>query len=238
MRYADGMRLYRQRNRGFTLIELAIVVVIIGILSSLSIWQAQDMLPRLRTKGAAQMFSKWLDRCRMLAIRTNKECKVTMLSYDSAPTSLVSANAGSYSVSLGNASKNSTTWDLIPEDTYDNGADDYQGEGIIDLAPGSQNYLRFVSIDNWGTNLGGPYNTTQDSLVFSPRGYLINPPTDFNAQGFIEIVFVNKYARSEGRNEDFVVMISRAGMIRLDNFVGRRYDTIFAGTGLDGSTPP
>ena len=23
---------------------------------------------------------------------------------------------------------------------------------------------------------------TQDSLVFSPRGYLINPPTDFNAR--------------------------------------------------------
>lgn len=238
MRYAVYMRLYRHQNRGFTLIELAIVVVIICILSSLSIWQAQDMLPRLRTKGAAQMFSKWLDRCRMLAIRTNKECKITLLSYDPSPATILSANVGSYSISLGNLSKNSTTWDLLPDDMYDNSSDDYQGEGIVNLAPGSHDFQRYVSIDNWGSDIGGPYNNTQDSLVFSPRGYLINPATDFNPQGFIEVIFVNKYARSEGRNEDFVVMVSRSGMIRLDNLVGRRYDTIFAGTAIDGSTPP
>ena len=56
--------------------------------------------------------------------------------------------------------------------------------------------------------------------------------------GFIGVIFVNKYARSEGRNEDFVVMVSRAGMVRLDNLVGRRYDTIFGGTALDAGTPP
>ena len=159
------------------------------------------------------------------------------MSYDTAPSILATANVGSYSISLGNASRNSTTWDLIPEDLYDNGSDDFQGEGIINLGPGSNDYHRFVSIDNWGSNIGGPYNTTQDSLVFSPRGYLINPPTDFNAQGFIEVNFVNKYARSEGRNEDFVVMIARSGMIRLDNTVGRRYDTVFAGTSIDAGTP-
>ena len=107
---------------------------------------------------------------------------------------------------------------------------------MVDLAPGSRDYQRYVSIDNWGTNIGGPYNTTQDSLVFSPRGNLINPPTDFNSQGFIEVVFVNKLARSEGRNEDFVVMVARSGMVRLDNYVGRRYDTIFAGTAIDASS--
>ncbi|MGC6509114.1 MAG: pilus assembly FimT family protein [Myxococcota bacterium] len=225
------MRLIRKRNRGFTLIELAIVVVIICILSSLSIWQAQDMLPRLRTKGAAQTFSKWVDRCRSLAVRTNRECRITLLSFDASPTLLATANAGSYSITLGNANRNSTTWDLLPI------VNEETGEiGMVDLAPGSRDYQRYVSIDNWGTNIGGPYNTTQDSLVFSPRGNLINPPTDFNSQGFIEVVFVNKLARSEGRNEDFVVMVARSGMVRLDNYVGRRYDTIFAGTAIDASS--
>lgn len=232
------MKLIKSKHSGFTLIELAIVVAMIGIMASISIWQAQAMLPQIRTKSAAREFAKWLDSCRMLAVRTNKECKVTMLTFDPSPTVLSAGNAGAYSISLGNSSVNSSTWDILPEDTYADASDDLQSVGLINIGVGATNYLRHVSIGDWGSGIGGPYNGTQDSMVFSPRGYLLNPATDFNTQGFIEISFVNKYARDEGRSEDFIVMIARSGMVRLDNTVGRRYGTQFSGTAYDASEAP
>ena len=71
--------------------------------------------------------------------------------------------------------------------------------------------------------------------MFAPRGYLENPATDFSATGYIEVEFVNKLALSEGINDVFVVMISRMGMTRLDNQIGRRYDQYVSGTPLDSS---
>ena len=219
------------------MVELAIVVAIIGILSALAGWQAQAMVPKFRSKAAAQEFAKYVDLCRTLAIRSNRECKITLLSWDSSPTSVATTNYGSYSISLGNASMNSLTWDLLEIDTYENGdnSDDMQAMGVIDIGQSGQQKQNKVSIRYTNGDIGGPRTGLDNSIVFAPRGYLENPATDFSATGYIEVEFVNKLALSEGINDVFVVMISRMGMTRLDNHIGRRYEQYVSGTQSDSS---
>ena len=224
---------YNRATRGVTLIEVMIVVAIIGILSGLAGWTAHRIFPKYRSKGAAMEFAKYLDLCRMHAIRTNRECRIAILDSDSSPGTLGS-NVGQYSISLGNASVNSTAWDILPEDTYSDASDDLQHQGIIDLSTG-EHKQHDVSIVYTSGNIGGPRTGLTDSLVFSPKGYLLNPATDFNSEGYIELSFANKVALNEGVNDVYVVMITKFGMTRLDNSIGRRYDYLVSGTSSDAS---
>ena len=50
------------------------------------------MVPKFRSKAAAQEFAKYVDLCRNLAIRSNRECKITLLGWDSSPTSVATTN--------------------------------------------------------------------------------------------------------------------------------------------------
>ena len=148
---------------------------------------------------------------------------------------ILNTNTGSYSIALGDASLNSTSWDILPEDTFTDSSDDDQTMGIIDIGQSGQQKQNKVSIRYTTGDIGGPRTGLVDSLVFAPRGYLLNPSTDFSASGYIEVEFVNKHALSEGLDDVFVVMVSRMGMTRLDNQIGRRYDQYVSGTPMDSS---
>lgn len=232
------MRSRRPQRRGFTMIEMAITLAIIGILTGIGIWMSSNMLPTWRTKAAAQQFAAQVQQCRMLAVRANAECRILLVDYDTDISDPDADNVGEYWVALGNRSNNSTAWDILPVDSETDGSDDDTSQGKINLAKGYPDYKRYVSIDDWGDGyIGGPNFGNDNALVFGPRGFLTNPVTDFTGEGYIEVTFVNKYARGEGLAEDFTVKVSRSGMARIDNSVNEAYDNLWSGTATSSSAP-
>lgn len=223
-------------RRGFTLIELMIVVAIITILTAIGIGMSSDLVPRFRTRQAARTFAAKVNECRSLAIRSGKECSVWLLAADTSLTNL-SSNTGEYWVGMGNKNRNSATWDYLPVDTETGGTDSDQSQGIIDLGDeDNQYYQRRVGLAQWST-LGGPGTGNADRIVFDTRGFVANPVTDFGALGTIDVKFVNKVARTSGFEEDWTVKISRTGMTRIDTTPQAEYDGLRAGTSGSSSTP-
>jgi prepilin-type N-terminal cleavage/methylation domain-containing protein len=232
------MRPARQHRRAFTLIEMAITLGIIGILTGIGIWMSANMMPTWRTRAAALEFSTHVHQCRALAVRANAECRILLVDYDPDVSDPEAANIGEYWIALGNKSNNSTSWDILPVDSEVDGTDDDSSQGKINLADGHDGYKRYVSIDDWGDGfIGGPNYGNDNAIVFGPRGFVTNPVTDFTGEGYIDITFVNKFARGEGLTEDFIVKIARSGMARIDNSVAEDYDNLWSGTATSSSAP-
>lgn len=225
----SGSRRRLRQQAGFTMLELMIVVAIIMVLTAAGIGMSSDMVPRYRTRRAAKEFVAKVQQCRALAIRSNRECSVWMVSADGS-LSDVSTNGGEYWVAMGDASNNSTNWDILPVDSMSDGSDDDSSLGIIDIGDtSSSHYARHVSISPWNA-ITGPGVGNNNRIVFDPRGFVRNPVGDFDSNGYISITFVNKKARKNGTTEDFVVDISRAGMTRLSSTVNPVYDSLTSGT--------
>jgi len=232
-----GLRaaLPHHRSRGFTILELVVVVAIVLILTAIGIVQSQDMVPRFRTRRAALTFASHVNQCRALAIQTNRECSIWLLDYDSSLSDL-SSNAGAYWVGIGDKSDGSTTWDYLPPDSLADGTDDDASEGLVDLGDDTNAYYaRHVGIHTWGAGLSGPGTTNANRIVIDPRGFVINPVGDFDSAGNISLTFVNKMARADGRTEDYTVSVSRAGMTRVDTSANTQYGTAVGGTPLSSS---
>ena len=225
----------RQHQRGYTLIELSIVVAIIGIMSTISAWQMRDALSSYRTREAAMLFAKNVDKMRMMALKNNRETRICLDTYDESPTNIEVANAAKYIMYIGDKSLQSANWDILPEDYKDDLSDDDQTTGTIDHSSSGKHYLKHVSLQDWGSDISGPYVSNDSCIVFSPRGYVLNPATDFNAQGFLEVTFVNKLALHNSETDNNIVMIARSGMTRIDNSKHRLNDNYFSGTQYDAS---
>jgi prepilin-type N-terminal cleavage/methylation domain-containing protein len=206
-------------RRGSTLLELLIALAIFSILAVMGTSALQDLLPRWRTRAAALEFRSHIDQCRMLAIRTGRECRIQMVHYDSSLSDLESTPTGKYTIDLGNRNLNSTEWDTLPIDDIDGSGSTVtrEYEGTIDIGDRNSSWhKRYVAIDTWG-ELGGPGSDNNDALVFGPKGWLTNPATDFNNYGYVTITFVNKFARFQGRFEDRQVRIYRTGVAKIEN---------------------
>ncbi len=205
-------------RRGFTLLELVIVMAIIMILSGLGVVMARDMIPSWRTQRAAKDFAQSLEEARALAILHDREAKVEVTDYDPSPYADADTY-GAWAVSVGNLAHNATFFDVLPfEDA--SGTDSYQGEGITDLQKGGNRHMKGVSLEK----------PDVASIVFDPRGWVANDNSDFthSAGGAMEFSFVNVVAQDQ--DDGWKVLVFRGGMIRLEPTHGKGFDNLGGGT--------
>lgn len=229
-------RIYRLRTacrsrRGLTLIEIAIVVAIIGVLAAIGFGSIREALPRYRTRQAALQFAGEVDRLRTLAIMNNRYYRVWLVEYDDAPTNPGTNSVGRYMLQ---ALHPNGVWDTLPVDADVDGSDDATAEGDVWFAKGGNkdDEIPDVSILQWDT-IGGPTfgarsASNENCIVFSPRGWLKNPDSDL-ADGFIHVDFINREAAVQGKSDEvYRVSVYRSGFARVDYLPETRFASVAA----------
>lgn len=223
----------RPPRQGFTIIELAVVVGMISAAALIGWGSIQSYLPRYRLVSVAKGMRMDLMQLRGEAIQSNREARLRLLS-PAADCGDMAGWGGTWELSLGNRSNGSTGWDLMPEDSAVDGRDDDQSESLVDIGAEGNRAARHICLEPWSP-LAGPSGASADAIVFSPRGWVSNPSTDFNAQGYIEVILSNQEAASRGVRDALTLSISRAGMVRLQSSLTEPRTTGSVGTGASTS---
>ena len=65
-----------KNKKGFTLVEVIIVVGLIGVMSAIAIPAINSWLPNYRLKGAARSVYSTMQKARILAVKTNKDTAI------------------------------------------------------------------------------------------------------------------------------------------------------------------
>jgi type II secretory pathway pseudopilin PulG len=200
-------------NRSFTLFEVIIATSILGIVALIGWGSMQAQLPRFRMVRAARTFKSDLMNIRSLAVHTNRETRLRLTRAGGDCDDGLSWG-GAWEMAVGNRASASDQWDLLPEDSFDDGTDDDQSEAYVDLGGDVGRAEKWVCLQQWDP-LTGPIIENQDAIVFSPRGWVSNPADDFGDSGYIEFTFVNQAAVRAGVSDTVTVLVSRAGLVRL-----------------------
>lgn len=216
--------LSRRHRAGVTLLEIAIVVGIVGILAAVGAMLMRDTIPGWRTRRAASEFGSAVEIARARAIAEGFEYRVRVTAADGSLNSATDS-VGTWLIERGNKAVDSDSWDILPVDAQD-GSDDDTTEGTVDISVGGQDELREVSIEPPDGMSGDGFDIT-----FTPRGWVANPATDFDASGYVSVTFVNKRAHLDGNTDERTVQVARSGMVRI---VNRGSDYAEAGHGVQG----
>lgn len=204
---------------GFTLIEIVVVLAIIGVMAAVGFGTVQHLIPRFRMIQVARDMDGDIADLRNTAIGQNRETRLLLVDADPSWSDASAPSAGRWLLQVGNRSINSTRWDTLPVDAEADGSDDQTAEGTVDISEGSSSEVRGVSLQPWSA-LAGPNANNADAIVFSPRGWVTNPASDFGSDGFITLTLVNKKAMEQGIEDSISLQIARSGLVRMTTSLG------------------
>lgn len=171
------------------------MLAIVGILAALAASDLSGLIGRYRLNAAARELSAFVEAARVRAISENREYAVVLTTADFQPDS------GGVDSNVGRVTLLAARRGGVPG-TFDAASDD----AVLDLHDGPGHWPG-VSLEEWVPLTGVPGYLRPDSIVFSPRGYILNAPSDF-ASGVIRLVLRNKTASFPERR---VVRIDRGG---------------------------
>ena len=206
-------------QRGYTLIEVAFVLAILGVVAALGWSNMNDFFPRLHMQQSAKDIKMDLMMLRKIAVETNRETRIRFLSHGGS-CAATSVGGGSWELAIGDKSMGSTVWDLLPEDSFYDYTDDDQSEAIHVISKNSNSSSKTVCLEQWGILNGPSLNNAnnQDSIVFSPRGWVRNPSVDFSQNGFIELSVHNLEAARQQKEQKLTVQVASSGMVRIFSY--------------------
>jgi len=222
----------RTYRTGFTLIEVLIVVALFGVLAAIGWGSTRDQMPRYRLIRASKGLKGDLVNLKNLAVLTNRETRLLLVS-SPGDCDEVDVYGGQWHLQAGDRSRGSDNWEFLPIDTEVEGEDEERGEGEVNLAEGGNRQQKDVCLESWG-DIRGPGSGNADAIVFSPRGWLRNPATDFDGSGYMELTLTNQAAAQKGVEDKVKILVSRAGMVKMHSTLG--HEMIDNPVGLGGSS--
>lgn len=205
---------------GHTLIELMVVVGIMGAITALGVGLVREQIPRYRLIQASRRLESDVVLLRNTAISLGLETRLVLLSADAAYDDPTQPALASWGLQVGNRALGSTAWDWFPPDAADDGTDDDQSQGRVDIGEGGDEELPGVALGPWGA-LSGPGTGNPDTVVFSPRGWVMNPSGDFDAEGWIRLTLHNKRALEQGVDDHVELRLARSGYLRRVSSLGQ-----------------
>lgn len=200
------------------MLELGFVLFMISFFSAIGWGTIRDDLPRFRMIGVSKDFASDLDMLRISAISNNHEMRLLLVDADPEGENPESSG-GIWKLQAGNSSNQSSSWEDFPIDANEDGSDDQTGLGTVDIGETGNRRSRGVGLADWGS-LSGPGSGNTDAIVFTPRGWVSNPASDFDSQGYITLRFINKTALGHGITDEVHVRIARSGYVRLESTLG------------------
>lgn len=196
------------RSRGFTLIEVMIVIAVVGIMGTLSIPNMTRWLSRMRLRGAAQHMTSQIDLARKMSI-TNRARYCLTFDGDGGFNDGTTAN---YLIRLTVSEEvgtNTGVWQMVTAPIelvgFTNDATSELYRGISLEPPGAGgNTSAVLGVSNCA------------GLVFNSSGFLDNQTADFtpcNGGNCVKYTLVNKYYSPI--EERRTVWVNRGGIARV-----------------------
>lgn len=211
------------------------VISIFTVMITIGFGTTRDQMPRYRLIQASKGLKGDLMLLRNLAVQTGRETRLRLIERPE-DCSDTEQYGGRWRLEIGDSSRRATWWEQLPPDAEQDGTDDDISQGEVNIGNGGNRKARNVCLLEW-SSIRGPSTGNTDAIVFSPRGWVMNPPEDFDGTGHLVVELANQIASHRGVDDRVRVMVARSGMVRLHSTLGEDLSDTFASTEATSTAP-